>query len=316
MDETKLFDEDNNSDNYTITIENATLQIIFSPPKSEMSDDIDELYDNVLHWHYYTEIFICTQGLLSLFTPYAELTLKPGDAAVIPIKTPHKRIHADVFSRWRVISFNIISCRKNDGGDIYSQIMKLVSLHEPVTIRGIPLICFSDTINDGLTDGDYYCKALRLADVIMSIYDYYRKNELGASGVKGKGENVDVDRLEQLDQLMNAYYSSNIAVSDIARRMFISERQLSRIAMKLYGISIHRAIIQKRIIAAEQMLRETNYSIDEIISMIGFHSKSAFYREFIKKHNLSPGKYRGYMPCQSRGVCTARHDRAPDHSAE
>ena len=57
-------------------------------------------------------------------------------------------------------------------------------------------------------------------------------------------------------------------------------------------MSFHKVLLSKRILVAEQMLEKSDIKIDEISRSVGFHSPDIFYREFKKKHGMTPREYR------------------------
>ena len=77
--------------------------------------------------------------------------------------------------------------------------------------------------------------------------------------------------------------------------LYISPRQLARIVKKRYGASLHQMIVKKRIESAAKLLVESNLSVEEIGSVIGFNTKSCFYRAFRDEYSMTPLQYRKEM---------------------
>ena len=86
---------------------------------------------------------------------------------------------------------------------------------------------------------------------------------------------------------INDHYSENLTLDFLANRFFISKYHLSREFQRLVGTSVHRYIIQKRLVMAKQMLSEGKPS-SEVYQHCGFGDYSNFYRAFRAEYQTSP----------------------------
>jgi len=50
--------------------------------------------------------------------------------------------------------------------------------------------------------------------------------------------------------------------------------------------------MDKRIQAAENLLLHSDLSVEKIAISVGFNSKVGFYREFSRKHHMTPAQFR------------------------
>lgn len=89
---------------------------------------------------------------------------------------------------------------------------------------------------------------------------------------------------------INEHYSENLTLDDLANRFFISKYHLSREFQRLVGSSVHRYIIQKRLVMAKQLLSEGKAS-SEVYQHCGFGDYSNFYRAFKSEYQISPKEY-------------------------
>ena len=89
---------------------------------------------------------------------------------------------------------------------------------------------------------------------------------------------------------INEHYSENLTLDDLANRFFISKYHLSREFQRLVGTSVHRYIIQKRLVMAKQMLSEGKPS-SEVYQQCGFGDYSNFFRAFKAEYQISPKDY-------------------------
>ena len=89
---------------------------------------------------------------------------------------------------------------------------------------------------------------------------------------------------------INEHYSENLTLDDLANKFFLSKYHLSREFQRLVGTSVHRYIVQKRLVMAKQMLSSGKPS-SEVYQSCGFGDYSNFYRAFKAEYQISPKDY-------------------------
>ena len=89
---------------------------------------------------------------------------------------------------------------------------------------------------------------------------------------------------------INDHYSENLTLDALANKFFISKYHLSRDFQRLVGTSVHRYIVQKRLVMAKQMLSAGKPS-SEVYQSCGFGDYSNFYRAFRAEYQISPKEY-------------------------
>lgn len=78
----------------------------------------------------------------------------------------------------------------------------------------------------------------------------------------------------------------------ISRNFNLSLYHLNRIFKAGRGTTIAKAVLESRLELARAMLKNTDISIQEISSHLGFCSRSGFYLFFRKYHGMTPQEYR------------------------
>ncbi len=86
-------------------------------------------------------------------------------------------------------------------------------------------------------------------------------------------------------------YSNDIRVDDIANSVGISRSHLYRVFMSTLGTSPIDYLTEYRINEACTLLRETNLSISQIATSVGFFDKFYFSKVFKKIKGIPPSKY-------------------------
>lgn len=83
-----------------------------------------------------------------------------------------------------------------------------------------------------------------------------------------------------------------IPVSDLAARLELNQSYLSVLFKKETGMTISDYIRQRRVEAAEEMLRYSDYSCSDIGNYLAFCSQSHFISVFRKATGMTPREYR------------------------
>ena len=99
-------------------------------------------------------------------------------------------------------------------------------------------------------------------------------------------------RLTFAKEYISSNYNKNIDLEDIAQSACLSVNHLLRTFKQAYGKSPHQYLIQLRIDRSKYLLKNTRYTLNEIVEIIGFECPSSFIRLFKSLNKLTPGKYR------------------------
>ena len=86
---------------------------------------------------------------------------------------------------------------------------------------------------------------------------------------------------------INDHYNEDLSLDFLANRFFVSKYHLSREFQRLVGTSVHRYIVQKRLVMAKQLLSQGMPS-SEVYQHCGFGDYSNFYRAFKAEYQISP----------------------------
>lgn len=89
---------------------------------------------------------------------------------------------------------------------------------------------------------------------------------------------------------INGHYAEDLPLDELAKRFFVSKYHLSREFKRLFGVSVHRYLIQKRLAVARQLMLE-GASTAEAYQRCGFGDYSSFYRAFKAEYQISPKEF-------------------------
>lgn len=99
--------------------------------------------------------------------------------------------------------------------------------------------------------------------------------------------------VEQINVLLQRHYADvDFTLSDLAKAMFMSERNLQIKTKALFGVSPVDLIKDVRLHNATVQLTQSALSIGEIAQLNGFNSQSYFSKCFKDKYDVTPNVYR------------------------
>lgn len=91
---------------------------------------------------------------------------------------------------------------------------------------------------------------------------------------------------------VEVHFSNNVSLKKLSYLYYINEKYIGRLFKKQVGSSFHEYLNSLRLKNAENQLMNTNDKILKIAIDSGFQNVTYFNRMFIKKHGISPTKYR------------------------
>ena len=84
----------------------------------------------------------------------------------------------------------------------------------------------------------------------------------------------------------------NTKLKDLAKELYISERQLARIIKQTFGISFSKRKLQLRIDTAKVYLEKSNETLETIAARLDFYDVASFIQSFKRETGLTPIQYR------------------------
>ncbi len=98
--------------------------------------------------------------------------------------------------------------------------------------------------------------------------------------------------INAIESYINANRYRQITPTDIAENVFLSVRQVSRIIQKEYHCTPRQLILEKKLSAAEILLKNTDIKVSQIAAMVNLGADNYFYTLFKKRYGKSPLQYR------------------------
>jgi AraC family transcriptional regulator len=93
-------------------------------------------------------------------------------------------------------------------------------------------------------------------------------------------------------EYVHEHLQENISLDDLAGSVGLSRYHFARRFRQSTGTTPHEFVLQQRIERAKTLLHRTNTALLDIASVCGFADQSHMTREFRKRINVTPGRYR------------------------
>ncbi len=266
---------------YSIAVEDVTVR--FRIEQGNFNEDA--LVGLTEHTHGYNELFVCLGDRITLEIDGKLLELRGGDAAIVPRNLPHHKLD-DCERGWYAVGFLIEEHYGNKISSLGRSLKQISS--ELSVVRHIPEVCeeIHRFFTQSPASGEYLL-ALRFTLLLAQLAE-----RTALTKDVFDTHDSDMNRLTQLDNIVNSRFMRSICQSEVAELLHISRRQLARIVQKRYGKTLLQVITEKRLHTAAKLLLTTDYSIDRIAADVGFQTNTSFYRSFKARYHMTPIAYR------------------------
>ncbi len=100
-------------------------------------------------------------------------------------------------------------------------------------------------------------------------------------------------KLKAVFDFIEAHYQQPIYLSDVAKAAGYSPAYLTNLSQSYTGRTVKSWIIERRMVQARRLLKETAQSIRKIAEISGYADAGYFTRQFRQLHGMTPRKWRG-----------------------
>jgi AraC-like DNA-binding protein/mannose-6-phosphate isomerase-like protein (cupin superfamily) len=260
-------------------------------------------------WHERLELFIPLDGECRFRMGEKVLTLQPGDVLVVDTMQVHNMVdEAGLDTRVIVISFlpDLVYSLGSPSHD-YAFLVPFYARPEAqphLLARADPetpavyqaLTALLDTyFHQG--ERPYFragCKAF-LLEILYHLACRFRSTEVDRSEFQRQQELTQ--RFHKLFQHVGEHYAGKINVAQAARICGLSASQFMKQFKQVSSTTFVDYVTHVRLSKAHQLLRETNFTIAEIASLVGFADQSYFDRRFKEYFNQTPRDFRRSRVC-------------------
>ncbi|GAA6620440.1 response regulator [Scytonema sp. NUACC26] len=101
-----------------------------------------------------------------------------------------------------------------------------------------------------------------------------------------------VPQLKEVFEYIEANFDRGITLCDVAEAVGYSSAYLTNRVAKITGETVNGWIVKRRMAAARSLLQETDQTIEQIASALGYQNACHFSRQFRQHHGTPPQSWR------------------------
>lgn len=225
-------------------------------------------------WH---QVLFCRQGSGVLEVGGERLRVRAGDAFFLPAGVPHGYRAEE--ARWDVRWFTF------DGQGAQALLAQL-GLAEPRLLPGAAAMLepvFSRLLNELTADrlqAPYACSSL-VYGCLISLRQRVAEPPEGSS-----------ELLSPVLRCIEQHYDRDLSLGELARCAGVTQQHLCRVFRRVMHMRPGEYLAQRRVQAAQELLRESMLPLAEIARRTGFSGSGYFCTVFRRFTGMSPGTYR------------------------
>lgn len=110
--------------------------------------------------------------------------------------------------------------------------------------------------------------------------------------INNKAAFKNTDIIEKVKDFIESHLHLDISLCMVSEKVFLSDKYLSKIFKEETGINFSDYVNQKRIEKAEELIVNTDLSVNDIAIKVGFHSSAYFINKFKEVYGMTPKSYK------------------------
>lgn len=255
--------------------------IAISKGNSIAIEQVSLANDNMTKSHYHThfELYYLEAGIRYHMVEDTIYCLYPGDFILYPPYVMHRSYSGqDIFFKRIVIYFT--SAAISDPR-IFSRLSKHAWLYRKDEGDGVLKILYE--VMQEQEHGDQY----------SAKYNYFLLNQLLVKLARNAMETELSDgenRLTNIIRYLHEHFADQVTLEDLASHFYISSSYLCREFKRYTNCTVIQYVNSLRIRHAQRLLQETDKSITEISTEVGFQNVTHFNRVFHSLTKMSPSQ--------------------------
>ena len=152
---------------------------------------------------------------------------------------------------------------------------------------------------------DYLTKPCTIEELLRAIAirlekqvtqkQWYAKQSISSDSAKQKDPQPSFasdSQIGKVFQFIETNYHQPITLSDVAQAVGYSPAYLTDLMRRQSGKTVHQWIVERRMTAACSLLLETNRSVEEIATAVGYSYTGCFFRQFRLSFGMAPKAWR------------------------
>lgn len=263
-------------------------------------------------WHTSLEIFMCTDGTGKYYINDKVYDFEKGDIFVIGNNELHKsEILDEKGFKAFIVMFapdGFLPNRYIQGKDLlnvfYGRTDKFCHKYRPTVEKQTSYEAISQIM---LKEYEGKCENYMMS---VSSLVTWLLIELNRAYNVNEDDNISYtlnDRLKHkkmISEVLNYVeenYKEDINLKELADSLYVNQAYLSREFKKSTGYSMMKFITNKRIREARELLRNSELSVSEVATTVGYNNITHFHTMFKKEIGISPKEFRNQVKGTGQG---------------
>lgn len=272
---------------------------VMRQPGYEVNHYLDRAIRHIdLHHHDFYELYFFLSGEVDYHIEGRIYRLKSGDIALInPTELHQARILDDADEYERIVLWidkrylHALSSEETHLADCFDALDKTSVLSPDPGLRqevqGL-LLRLLALANDDSFGRDLLARAC-ITELLVRIRRSWLTGKKDMDGLTEKSRLID-----GIIAYMEAHLAEPILLDALSGHFYLSKYHLSREFRKYAGVSIHRYLVLKRLIAAKELIL-ADEPVPVICRTCGFGEESTFYRSFRNEYGVTPKQFLARM---------------------
>jgi AraC-like DNA-binding protein len=240
-------------------------------------------------FHNHTEVFLQVSGVTVFSFPREEIRLTEGQMLVVPSELPHAEKIEKIGDAFQTVvitpAFDYLQCHLSGDSGLGVPTIKYFETID--SIDNIKIRQYVDLLIESGNPSDQYSHTVSrglLFSLLATVLG------LLANSPQGSEEYGKVQEAKNI--ILSQYRHSSLTVKQLAGLLNCSADYLSWLFHRDTGVTLNKYIKQLRLERADDLLKNTDYTISEIAWICGFRNPAYFSRVFSEHYNIPPRDYR------------------------
>lgn len=249
----------------------------------------DKDWNSLMHTHKCTELFYCVHGRGQFHTSDGTFDVKKDDLVIINADVEHAESSmASHPLEYLVLGVQGLNFRFDSArGDAGYDVLNFEQNRDELLFYLQSILREVDT-----QEFRYEDMCQRILEILLIQVQRFANVKICTSLPAAEKQHSTNRNCALIRQYIDEHFSEPITLDTLAQMVHINKYHLVRIFQKEYGITPINYLIERRLEESRFMLKNTNYSASQIVSLLGFSSSSYFSQCFRRKEHMSPSQYR------------------------
>lgn len=248
------------------------------------------------HWHKYVEILYCVSGVVHVVVENAEYHMTAGDIVLIGPNVVHRTLRENgsvlynILFDTSVVQYEPVSTQ--EAKCVNSFLNNLSSFNYYYLDKKNAPTCIEQLLQKieqrYKSEDDYVCIYLRA--YLMEMIGMFCESGLFAVSADVVSNHTLIAVKKTASYIQN-HCDERITLSDMAMKANLSYHYYARLFKQVTGKTFALYLASARVFAAEKLMLEGEYSLQEIAVKVGLYPQSFFNHTYKRLRGFSPKEF-------------------------